>query len=118
MTDQAATVTGAQAPAIGTKAARWRTEDWVAVLRGFAVIAAVVIAFQLKLVDLRNYTVSNFRWTTESQIAGWTPGWIDQLNVVATEAEARGQKNVAELSKALVGALNGKDRKAIEGAAA
>ncbi|MCC6889185.1 MAG: putative sulfate exporter family transporter [Hyphomicrobiales bacterium] len=119
MTDQAA-LAGAQTQAQGAaaKAARWRTEDWVAVLLGFAVIAAVVIAFQFKLVDLRGNLVSTYRWTTDSQIAGWTPGWVAQLNSVAAEAAAKGQKNVADLSKGLVDALSSKDRKAIEGAAA
>lgn len=117
MSDQAATAAGAQTQSAAVSTSRWRTEDWVAVLLGFAVIAAVVIAFQLKLVDVRSYTVSSFRWTTESQIAGWTPGWIDQLNAVSAEANAKGQKNIVDLSKALIDALNGKDRKAIEGAA-
>lgn len=113
MTDQAATA-GTQVSAART---RWRTEDWVAVLLGFAVIAAVLIAFQSKIVDLRGSLVSSYRWTTDSQIAGWTPGWIDQLNAVTADANAKGQKNVADLSTALAGALAGKDRKAIEGAA-
>ena len=33
---------------------RWRTEDWIAVLLGFLVIAAVLAAFHWKVVDLRN----------------------------------------------------------------
>ena len=95
---------------------RWWTEDWLAVLLGFVVLATVLGLFHWKVVDLRN-AVSAFRWTTDSQIASLTPGWIDALDVIARDAEAKRQQNVATLSKGLKEALLGKDRKAIETAA-
>lgn len=94
----------------------WRTEDWIAVFLGFFVIAAVLAAFQWKAVDLRN-VVSSYRWTTDGQIASQSPGWIAALDSIAGEAQAKGQKNVAELSKGLKDALVKQDRRAIEAAA-
>lgn len=94
----------------------WRTEDWTAVFLGFLIIAAVLAAFQWKVVDLGS-VVAGFRWTTDGQIASQTPGWIAALDGISKEAEAKGQKNVAELGKAMKDALAGKDRKAIEAAA-
>src|ERR1700752_3426755 len=95
---------------------RWRTEDWIAVVLGFLVIATVVTLFQWKVVDLRN-AVPTFRWTTDGQIAAMTPGWIDTLDGITRDAEAKGQQNVATLSRDLKGALQQGDRKAITAAA-
>jgi len=103
-------------PATGTAPAGWRTEDWTAVLLGFVVIAAVLLAFTWKTVDLRNVTAS-FRWTTDAQIAASTPGWTSALDRIAKDAGAKGQKNVADLARGLKAALAGGDRKAIEAAA-
>ena len=94
----------------------WRTEDWIAVLLGFLVIAAVLILFQWKVVDLRN-VVPSFRWTTDSQLASLTPGWIDALDSIAREAETKRHQNVVALGSALKTALASQDRKAIEVAA-
>lgn len=94
----------------------WRTEDWMAVFLGFIVIALVLAFFNWKVVDLRN-VVSNFRWTTDAQLASRTPGWVDTLNTIAKDAEAKGQKDVVALSAALKEALQKGDRKAIESAA-
>jgi uncharacterized integral membrane protein (TIGR00698 family) len=98
-------------------APRWRTEDWTAVLLGFLVIAAVLTLFQWKVADARGF-VPTFRWTTDSQIASLTPGWIRSLDAIAQEADAKAQANVSTLSQALRAALASGDRKAIEGAAA
>lgn len=97
-------------------AKEWRTEDWVAVYLGIFIIAATLAVFGWKILDLRNVNIS-FRWTTDAQIASRTPGWIASLDSIAKEAEAKGQKNVVELSKALKEALEKQDRKAIESAA-
>src|SRR5262245_8900478 len=75
----------------------WRTEDWIAVVLGFAVIIATLAAFHWKVVDLRNI-VPSLRWTTDAQIAQSTPGWIDSLDSIAREADAKGQQNVVALS--------------------
>jgi len=110
------------APAVGqasspTVAARWwRTEDWIAVFLGFLVILATLSVFQWKVADLRN-VVPTFRWTTDSQIAAMTPGWIETLDSIAAEAGAKRQQNVVSLSRDLKAALASGDRKAIEAAA-
>lgn len=106
-----------QAPTYTARPSWWRSEDWMAVVLGFLVIAAVLAAFQWKLVDLRNLA-PDFRWTTDSQIASMAPGWIDSLESIAREAEAKGQQNVVRLSVALKDALAAQDRKAVETAAA
>jgi hypothetical protein len=95
----------------------WRTEDWIAVVLGFLVITAVLLTFQWKVADLRN-VVPTFRWTTEAQIASLTPNWTNALDSIVREADAKGQQNLAALSKNLKDALGTQDRKAIEDAAA
>ncbi len=84
---------------------------------GFLVITTVLVLFQWKVFDLRN-VVPTFRWTTDSQIASLTPGWIAALDQIDEEAQARQQQNVLALSKSLRDALASQDRKAIEAAAA
>jgi uncharacterized integral membrane protein (TIGR00698 family) len=95
---------------------RWRTEDWMAVVLGFLVIATVVTLFQWKVFDLRNL-VPTFRWTTDSQIAAMTLGWIDTLDSISRDAAAKGQQNVVALSRDLKDALASGDRKTITTAA-
>src|SRR5436190_14075506 len=92
------------------------TEDWMAVVLGFVVIAAVLSLFAWKIVDMRSL-VSSFRWTTDAQIASMTPGWGDGLNTIVRDAQAMGQQNVVTLAKGMQDALVAKDRKAIETAA-
>jgi uncharacterized integral membrane protein (TIGR00698 family) len=92
------------------------TEDWLSVLLGFLVIAAVLLAFQWKVFDLRNL-VSSFRWTTDAQITSMTPGWLDALATIEKDAKAKGQANVAAPSAALIAALKKGERKGIEDAA-
>ncbi|MSO68383.1 MAG: putative sulfate exporter family transporter [Pseudolabrys sp.] len=94
----------------------WRTEDWVVVLLGLLVIGTVLAFFQWKVTDLRN-VVPTFRWTTDSQIASMTPGWIEALESVTAEAQAKRLQNVAGLSAGLKNALVNKDRTAIATAA-
>jgi uncharacterized integral membrane protein (TIGR00698 family) len=112
------TTTAATIPATTKPAAapRWRTEDWMAVLLGFLVIASVLAAFHWKVTDLRNL-VPTFRWTTDSQIASMTPGWISNLEQIAKDADAKGQQNVIALVTPLRAALAAGDRKATESAA-
>jgi len=94
-----------------------RTEDWMAVLLGAVVIAVVLAIFNWKVIDLRN-VVSTFRWTTDTQIASLTPGWIEALDSIPRDAQAKQQQNVVGLSKSLKEALATGDRKAIDAAAA
>jgi uncharacterized membrane protein YadS len=117
MSDQATTSTpsvgGISAPAT---AKRWRTEDWIAVVLGFLVITTVLVLFQWKVADLRNL-VPSYRWTTDRQIASFTPGWIETLDTIDRDAAIARQQNVVDLSKDLRRALESGDRKAIEGSA-
>ena len=94
-----------------------RSEDWIAVLLGALVIAAVLAIFNWRVVDLRN-VVSTFRWTTDTQITSMTPGWIEALDSIGKDAQAKQQPNVVGLSKGLKEALATGDRKAIDAAAA
>src|SRR5262245_33882039 len=116
MTDVVSTTQVGDVRAPVAVARRWRTEEWIAVILGFVVIAKVVPRCQSKVVDLPNL-VPTFRWTTDSQIAAMTPGWIDTLDSIARDAEAKGQQNAGTLSRDLKGALEKGDRKAIAAAA-
>jgi uncharacterized integral membrane protein (TIGR00698 family) len=92
------------APALAAEPAAppraWRTEDWVAVYLGFLVIAATLLFFGTRAVDLRTI-VPTFRWTTDAQVAARTPEWIRSLG---------GASNGGDLNAA----LQAGDRKAIE----
>jgi uncharacterized integral membrane protein (TIGR00698 family) len=116
MSDQALTHSAAVAPAPSSASRTWRTEDWIAVVLGFLVITAVLLTFQWKVTDLRNF-VPSFRWTTDAQISALTPGWTSTLEKIARDADAKGQANIVALSRSLKDALATQDRKAIESAA-
>ena len=111
------TVLREEAPVPHTATRRWATEDWVAVILGFLVIAAVLATFHARLFDLRNIT-STFRWTTDAQIASMTPGWTEALGTIGQDAKAKRQENVARLTADLKQALASGDRNAIDAAAA
>ena len=118
MSDQALThPAGAAAPAASPSVTRyWRTEDWIAVVLGFLVITAVLLTFQWKVADLRS-AVPTLRWTTDEQVALLTPNWNKALDSIVTDADAKGQANIATLSRGLKDALATQDRKQIETAA-
>jgi uncharacterized membrane protein YadS len=97
--------------------ARWQTEDWVAVLLGFVVIALVVIVAQWKLIDLRS-VAPTFRWTTDAQLSSMATGWGKTVDAVVNEAAGKGQANIVAAGNALKTALAANDRKAIETAGA
>ena len=96
----------------------WRTEDWVAVYIGFFIIVAALVIFSNKLFDLSQVR-STFRWTTDAQITSRAADWSAQLDLIAKDAEARGEKGkaVADSAAALKAALAKNDRKAIDSAA-
>jgi uncharacterized integral membrane protein (TIGR00698 family) len=83
---------------------------------GAAIIAIVLGLFTWKVVDLRSI-VSTYRWSADAQIASWTPRWIEALEAIGADAQAKQQGKVVEASKGLKDALAGGDRKAIEAAA-
>src|SRR5262249_58812537 len=117
MTDLVSTTQVYAVPAPAPVATRrWRTEDWIAVVLGFLVIATVVTLFQWKVFDLRNL-VPTFRWTTDSQIAAMTPGWTNTLDSISPDAAAKGQQNDIALSHDLIHTLAKGDRNAITAAA-
>jgi uncharacterized integral membrane protein (TIGR00698 family) len=116
MSDHALSQTPSATRPATPRTAYWRTEDWIAVVLGFLVITAVLLTFQWKVADLRN-VVPTFRWTTNEQIELLTPNWSKALDQIVKDAEAKGQQNIASLSRDLNGALATQDRKAIETAA-
>src|SRR4051794_26494516 len=95
----------------------WRTEDWIAVLVGFLVIALVLGVFVWKVADV-GQVVSSYRWTTDAQIASMTPGWNEKLDVLAKDAGAKGQTEVVAQTKAIKDALAKGERKEAAAAAA
>ena len=103
---------------IGQAARPWHRlgEDWTAVVVGFVLISAVLFAFQLKVVDLRNL-VPSFRWTTDSQIQRSVPGWNAALDAVSENARVAGQQPVLDAARTLKDALGSGDRAAIASAA-
>src|SRR5687767_1887052 len=109
----AATVEPVEEPRGLVASAAWRTEDWIAVLIGCVVIAAVLGAFHWKVLDPGKVT-STYRWTTDAQLASMTPGWIAKLDAISAAAPSR---DVVTLSSALRQALEKGERKAIEAAA-
>src|SRR4029450_110520 len=98
MSEQALTPPAPATPASSSASRTWRTEDWIAVVLGFLVITAVLLAFQWKVTDLRN-VVPTLRWTTNEQIELLTPNWDKALDQIARDADAKGQANVVTLSK-------------------
>ena len=88
------------------------SEDWTAVVIGSLVIAIVLGVFAWKLADLGKVP-SSFRWTTDAQLVSMTPGWVEQLDAIASQAEARSQQQVVVLSNAVKAALLKGDRKEI-----
>ena len=91
----------------------WRTEDWVAVLVGFLVIAAVLGAFRSNAAD-PGQVVSSYRWTTDAQLAARTSGWVQKLHALGQEAASNGEQEIADLSQTLEQALGSADRKSVE----
>src|SRR5262249_23041233 len=94
----------------------WRTEDWVAVYLGFLIIGVVLAAFSWKWFSL-DVTRSTFRWTSDSQIAGYASGWRAAADTIGKEAEVKGKKELAAKAGELKIALDKGERKAIEKAA-
>ncbi len=86
-----ATAEAAEEPRGLVASAAWRTEDWIAVLIGFVVIAAVLGAFQWKVLD-PSKVASSYRWTTDAQLASMTPGWIAKLDAISADAQSQGRR--------------------------
>src|ERR1044072_1425102 len=112
MTDQALTHPAPAAPASSSASRVWRTEDWIAVVLGFLVITAVLLAFQWKVTDRRN-VVATFRWTTNEQVALLTPSWNRALDTIIRDADAKAQAKVVTARRDLKSVLAAYDRKQI-----
>jgi len=98
-------------------AAKWRTEDWVAVYLGAFIIALILAAFSWKWFDLGSLRPT-FRWTTDAQIKSSAPGWNASLEAIAKDAAAKGRKDLAASANNMKSALDKGDRAAIDKAAA
>jgi uncharacterized membrane protein YadS len=92
----------------------WRTEDWVAVYLGFFIIAVILAG--LSWFDLSNLRPT-FRWTADSQVGSWAPGWRASLDDIAKDADAKGKKEIAARANSLKSALDKGERKSIDKAA-
>jgi uncharacterized integral membrane protein (TIGR00698 family) len=95
----------------------WRTEDWMAVILGFVVILLAIGVFNTKAFELRQ-VVSTYRWTTDGQIQARIPGWIASVDGIVRQAEEKKQANIVAAAKPLKDALEKRDRKGLETAAA
>jgi uncharacterized integral membrane protein (TIGR00698 family) len=93
---------------------KWRTEDWIAVVLGVLVIVVTLGAFGAKVVDFGRATPT-YRWTTDTQLAARAPAWLEALDAVVRDAEAKADQGaeLADKAKLLQAALRQNDRKAI-----
>jgi len=89
-----------------------KTEDWMAVWLGFVVIIAILVVYQFKLFDL-NQLNSNFKWTTDGQVASRAVKWKNSIDPLTKEAEAKGEQGAVVRLNALREALDGGDREQI-----
>jgi uncharacterized integral membrane protein (TIGR00698 family) len=90
----------------------WKNEDWLAVWLGFLIIIAIIAAFQFKLFNLSTIS-TNFKWTTDSQVASRVDKWKNAVEPRIKEAEAKGEAGTVVRLKALQEALAKGDRQEI-----
>lgn len=89
-----------------------KNEDWLAVWLGFLIIVLIIVCYQTKLIDLSKIS-TNFKWTTDSQIASRTVKWKNAVDPLMKEAQAKGEEGTVVRLQALKEALDSGDRKAI-----
>ncbi|MCK9420551.1 MAG: YeiH family protein [Nitrospirae bacterium] len=92
--------------------ALWKNEDWLAVWLGFFIILAIIAAFHFKLFNLSTIS-TNFKWTTDSQVASRVDKWKNAVEPRIIEAEAKGDAGTVVRLKALQEALAKGDRQEI-----
>lgn len=97
--------------------ALWKDEDWLAVWIGFLIIVIVLAFYTWKVVDLKKITVPSFKWATGGQIESRADKWIQLIDPLIKDAEAKGEVGAVNRLQALKEAITKKDRKAIAEAA-
>ncbi len=94
----------------------WKNEDWLAVWLGFFIICAILAVFQFKLFNLSTIT-TNFKWTTDSQVASRLDKWKEAVEPRIKEAETKSEAGTVARLQALKEALAKGDRQEIQKAA-
>ncbi len=94
----------------------WKNEDWLAVWLGFFIICAILAAFQFKWFNLSTVP-TNFKWTTDSQVASRLDKWNNAVEPRIKEAEAKGEAGSVARLQALKESLAKGDRQEIAKAA-
>jgi len=87
----------------------WKTEDWLAVWVGFAIIILILSGVGLK--------TPSFRWTTGTEWAGFVDKTAPALDKLIVAAEEKEEKALAVHASGLRAAFDGKDRKTVGDAA-
>jgi len=90
----------------------WKNEDWLAVWLGFFIILAIIAASHFKLFNLSAIS-TNFKWTTDSQVASRLDKWKSAVEPRIREAEAKGEAGTVARLTALQDALTKGDRQEI-----
>jgi uncharacterized integral membrane protein (TIGR00698 family) len=86
----------------------WKSEDWLAVWIGFVIIILSIVGMKV--------IVPQFKWVTEGEFAGFCSGAVPQMEGLASQAGAKGEKALQTEALALKGALEKADRKAVSDA--
>ncbi len=94
----------------------WKNEDWLAVWIGFFIILAILFVYQFKLFNLSSLS-TNFKWTTDAQVASRIDKWKSAVDPLITSAQAKGEAGTVTRLQALKEALEKGDRQAIAKAA-
>lgn len=87
-------------------------EDWMAVWLGFLIILFILAAQHWKLLDTGTLA-TNFKWTTEGQVASRIDKWKGIAEALKTDAVAKNKEEDAKLLTAFEEALNSGEREAI-----
>jgi uncharacterized integral membrane protein (TIGR00698 family) len=86
----------------------WKSEDWLAVWIGFLIIILSLVGMKVVL--------PQFKWVTEGEFATFCTEMSPQMDRLATQAGAKGEKALQTEALALKAALEKKDRKAVSDA--
>lgn len=86
----------------------WKNEDWLAVWIGFLIIIMSLVGMKV--------AVPHFKWVTEGEFIGFCTEMAPQMDKLASQADAKGEKALQTEAVALKATLEKKDRKAVSDA--
>jgi uncharacterized membrane protein YadS len=95
----------------------WKYEDWMAVWVGFLIIALILVLNQYKVIDMAKVS-PNFKWATDSQVAGRAAKWNAAIDPLIADAKAKEEIGTVNRLIQLKEAISTGNRKAIEEASA